>query len=70
MQPAPSIIRKVENPIDNNLIPNLLTPRQWSADVTKAKQNEIKNSVSARMEVNYKLEQDEMEGVDIKEWDE
>lgn len=29
---------------------------------------QIKNSVSARMEVNYKLEQDEMEGVDEEEW--
>lgn len=69
MQPAPSIVRKIETPVDNNLIPNF-PPRQWTADVTKAKQNEIKNSVSARMEVNYKLEQDEMEGVDVKEWDE
>lgn len=35
----------------------------------KSKQNEISKSVSNRMEVNMKLEQDEMEGVDEKEWD-
>lgn len=69
MQPAPSIVRKIETSVDNNLLSNL-PPRQWTADITKAKQIEIKNSVSSRMEVNYKLEQDEMEGVDVKEWDE
>ncbi|CAO1339123.1 unnamed protein product [Diamesa serratosioi] len=68
MQPAPSIVKKVETPVDN--LVQIIPSRHWSSDVTKAKQNEIKNSVSARMEVNYKLEQDEMEGVDVKEWDE
>uniref|UniRef100_A0AAG5D161 Coronin n=1 Tax=Anopheles atroparvus TaxID=41427 RepID=A0AAG5D161_ANOAO len=33
-------------------------------------QEQIKNSVSARMSVNKKLEQDDMEGVDEKEWEE
>ncbi|XP_058813548.1 coronin-7 isoform X2 [Topomyia yanbarensis] len=42
----------------------------WSADLVRSKQDEIKNSVSARMSINRKLEQDDMEGVDEKEWDE
>ncbi|XP_061496483.1 coronin-7 isoform X1 [Anopheles gambiae] len=33
-------------------------------------QEQIKNAVSARMSVNKKLEQDSMEGVDEKEWEE
>uniref|UniRef100_A0A182QAX7 Coronin n=1 Tax=Anopheles farauti TaxID=69004 RepID=A0A182QAX7_9DIPT len=33
-------------------------------------QEQIKNAVSARMAVNKKLEQDSMEGVDEKEWEE
>jgi len=36
----------------------------------KAKQEEISKAVSNRMEVNMTLEQDRMEGVDEKEWDE
>lgn len=44
--------------------------RQWSIETTKAKQEEIKNSVSARMELNLNLEQDDMEGVDAEEWEE
>ncbi|XP_076251127.1 coronin isoform X1 [Rhynchophorus ferrugineus] len=43
----------------------------WNADVsgqTKNKQDEIQKSVSSRLEVNLKLEQDDMEGVDEKEW--
>ncbi|EFA02370.1 coronin-7 isoform X1 [Tribolium castaneum] len=43
----------------------------WNADLnekTKMKQEELQKSVSNRMEVNLKLEQDEMEGVDEKEW--
>ncbi|XP_044747704.1 coronin-7 isoform X2 [Coccinella septempunctata] len=35
----------------------------------KAKQNEIQKAISNRMEINLKLEQDDMEGVDEKEWD-
>jgi hypothetical protein len=31
---------------------------------------QIQKSVSSRMEVNYKLEQDDMEGVDEREWEE
>jgi len=41
---------------------------RFFADSQRAKENDIKNSVSARMEVNFKLEQDEMEGVDEDEW--
>ncbi|XP_050307808.1 coronin-7 isoform X2 [Anthonomus grandis grandis] len=45
----------------------------WSPELssqTKNKQEEIQKSVSNRLEVNLKLEQDEMEGVDEKEWNE
>ncbi|XP_055618572.1 coronin-7 isoform X2 [Toxorhynchites rutilus septentrionalis] len=44
--------------------------KAWSADLVRSKQDEIKNSVSSRMPVNRKLEQDDMEGVDEKEWEE
>ncbi|XP_023292449.2 coronin-7 isoform X1 [Lucilia cuprina] len=37
-------------------------------DIDKNKQKEIQKSVSARMEYNTKLEQDDMEGVDENEW--
>ncbi|RZC40501.1 coronin-7 [Asbolus verrucosus] len=43
----------------------------WNAEITgqtKLKQEEIQRSVSNRLEVNLKLEQDDMEGVDEKEW--
>ncbi|CAG9762430.1 unnamed protein product [Ceutorhynchus assimilis] len=43
----------------------------WNPELTeqtKNKQEEIQKSVSSRLEVNLKLEQDEMEGVDEKEW--
>ncbi|KAH0999665.1 hypothetical protein HUJ04_006049 [Dendroctonus ponderosae] len=45
----------------------------WNPELsaqTKSKQEEIKQSVSNRLEVNLKLEQDDMEGVDEKEWNE
>lgn len=45
----------------------------WNAELsgqTKHKQEEIQKSVSNRLEVNLKLEQDEMEGVDEREWNE
>lgn len=42
-----------------------------SPDISvKQKQEQIQRSVSSRMEVNMKLEQDHMEGVDEREWDE
>nr|XP_022903434.1 coronin-7 isoform X2 [Onthophagus taurus] len=37
---------------------------------TKAKQEEIQKTLSNKLEINLKLEQDDMEGVDAKEWDE
>ncbi|XP_055843169.1 coronin-7 isoform X2 [Episyrphus balteatus] len=46
--------------------PQFLTKSEYE----KAKQQEIQKSVSARMEYNTKLEQDEMEGVDENEWEE
>ncbi|KAK9686045.1 WD domain, G-beta repeat [Popillia japonica] len=45
----------------------------WTADMahhTKAKQEEIQKTISSRVEMNLKLEQDDMEGVDEKEWEE
>lgn len=39
-------------------------------DFEKSKQEEIQKSVSARMEYNTTLEQDNMEGVDANEWEE
>nr|XP_023013175.1 coronin-7 isoform X1 [Leptinotarsa decemlineata] len=45
----------------------------WDADIsgqTKNKQEELKKSVSNKLEVNMSLEQDNMEGVDEKEWNE
>ncbi|XP_069703216.1 coronin-7 isoform X2 [Periplaneta americana] len=44
----------------------------WNADIsgsTKEKQEQIQRAVSNRMEVNLKLEQDDMEGVDEREWE-
>ncbi|XP_013109515.2 coronin-7 isoform X1 [Stomoxys calcitrans] len=43
-------------------------PNKFETD--KNKQKEIQKSVSARMEYNTKLEQDDMEGVDENEWQE
>ncbi|XP_049777746.1 coronin-7 isoform X3 [Schistocerca cancellata] len=43
----------------------------WNAemsDATKETQEQIQRAVSSRMEVNLKLEQDDMEGVDDREW--
>ncbi|XP_036319531.1 coronin-7 isoform X3 [Rhagoletis pomonella] len=40
------------------------------AEYEKNKQQEIQKSVSARLEYNTKLEQDDMEGVDENEWQE
>ncbi|XP_060530155.1 coronin-7 isoform X2 [Cylas formicarius] len=43
----------------------------WNAELSsqvKNKQEEIQKSVSDRLEINLKLEQDDMEGVDEKEW--
>ncbi|XP_046673729.1 coronin-7-like [Homalodisca vitripennis] len=45
----------------------------WTPDLvasTKQKQEQIQKSVSSKVEVNMKLEQDQMEGVDEREWDE
>lgn len=44
----------------------------WNADMsgqTKSKQEEIQKSVSSKVGINMHLEQDNMEGVDEKEWD-
>lgn len=41
-----------------------------SPEHVKAKEDALKKSVSERVQVNYELEQDTMEGVDSNEWDE
>uniref|UniRef100_T1I6B9 Coronin n=1 Tax=Rhodnius prolixus TaxID=13249 RepID=T1I6B9_RHOPR len=40
----------------------------WSDPVVKHKQEQIQKSVSSKLEINLKLEQDKMEGVDEGEW--
>ncbi|VEN52883.1 unnamed protein product [Callosobruchus maculatus] len=42
----------------------------WDTDSIKTKQEELKNLVSKKLEINLTLEQDNMEGVDEKEWNE
>lgn len=53
---------------DNNETTYLAS--QLSPEHAKSKQDAIKKSVSERVILNYELEQDTMEGVDSKEWDE
>lgn len=43
---------------------------QMSPEHLKAKTDELKKSMSQRVQLNYDLEQDTMEGVDSNEWDE
>lgn len=43
---------------------------QMSPEYAKSKQEALKKSVSDRVKVNYELEQNTMEGVEEKEWDE
>uniref|UniRef100_A0A224X661 Coronin n=1 Tax=Panstrongylus lignarius TaxID=156445 RepID=A0A224X661_9HEMI len=40
----------------------------WSDPAVKHKQEQIQKSVSSKLEINLKLEQDKMEGVDEGEW--
>ncbi|KAG8238116.1 hypothetical protein J437_LFUL012727 [Ladona fulva] len=45
----------------------------WNAHMSgesKEKQEQIQRAVSSRMELNLRLEQDDMEGVEENEWDE
>ncbi|CAH1716526.1 unnamed protein product [Chironomus riparius] len=44
--------------------------QNWTEEELKSKTDDLKKSVSARVSVNYALEQDRMEGVDPEEWDE
>lgn len=43
---------------------------QMSPEHIKTQQDALKKSVSERVQLNYDLEQDTMEGVDSNEWDE
>ncbi|XP_075159287.1 coronin isoform X4 [Haematobia irritans] len=66
-----SSIQPVVNQVNrsnNNTLGNEHFPNKFETD--KNKQKEIQKSVSARMEYNTKLEQDDMEGVDENEWQE
>ncbi|XP_055540923.1 coronin-7 isoform X3 [Wyeomyia smithii] len=66
---TPTPVKKSDN-INQIIGQQTQLNKAWSADLVRSKQDEIKNSVSARMPLNRKLEQDDMEGVDEKEWDE
>ncbi|CRK99981.1 CLUMA_CG013274, isoform B [Clunio marinus] len=63
--PASTGISSKPNSFDANYSSIQLSPEH-----TKAKQEALKKSVSERVQVNYELEQDNMEGVDSNEWDE
>ncbi len=45
-------------------------PQSWSRDDIKKQQEDIKSSVSARVQIDLNLEQDNMEGVEEREWEE
>ncbi|XP_039278679.1 uncharacterized protein LOC111058430 [Nilaparvata lugens] len=48
-----------------------ISKSSWSPEASaKEKQEELQKAMSSRLEVNTKLEQERMEGVDEKEWDE
>ncbi|XP_058442942.1 coronin-7 isoform X2 [Malaya genurostris] len=66
---TPTPVKKADN-INQIIGQQTQFNKAWSADLVRSKQDEIKNSVSARMPMNRKLEQDDMEGVDEKEWEE
>ncbi|XP_065334723.1 coronin-7 isoform X2 [Cloeon dipterum] len=59
---------KVSHKIENST-PFVGQKPSWDQGSVKEKQAAIQKSVSKRMEINMKLEQDEMEGVDSKEWE-
>lgn len=61
--PAPAA-----NKAENNEVG--LYASQMSPEHAKSKQDALKKSVSERVQLNYDLEQDTMEGVDSTEWDE
>lgn len=58
-------------PVDDApYIKNSNNGHNWTEEELKSKQDDLKKSVSARVPVNYALEQDKMEGVDPDEWNE
>lgn len=61
--PQPTITRNESHEINYG-------SSQLSPEHVKSKQEEIKKSVSERVQLNYELEQDTMEGVDSTEWEE
>lgn len=62
--PAPQV-PKFENTDNINYATTQMSPEHL-----KAKTDALQKSVSARVQLNYELEQDTMEGVDQTEWDE
>lgn len=63
--PAPATV--AANKAENNEVGYA---SQMSPEHAKSKQDALKKSVSERVQLNYDLEQDTMEGVDSTEWDE
>lgn len=58
-------------PLNKSPASSLSTKSSWSPETSaKEKQEELQKAMSSRLEVNTKLEQERMEGVDEKEWDE
>lgn len=47
-----------------------IQPQQWSPEKTKKQEDDLKKAISGKVNVNFELEQDNMEGVDSSEWDE
>lgn len=77
MEPLSSLSRPNESkfidikPVDQTpYLKNSDNGQHWTEEELKSKQEDIKKSVSARVPVNFALEQDKMEGVDPEEWDE
>jgi hypothetical protein len=72
MVPLSTITKSASN--NDNVLPTAqvknFNHQTYDTDVIKAKQNDIKKSVSARIQLNYALEQDEMEGTEESEWNE
>lgn len=47
-----------------------IQPQQWSREKTKKQEDDLKKAISGKVNVNFELEQDTMEGVDVAEWEE
>lgn len=71
MECLSSVVPSTPAPVVKNESTDVIYPAsQLSPEHVKAKEDALKKSVSERVELNYDLEQDTMEGVDSNEWDE